>query len=327
MNKEKSKAVLTIATGRPIYIKMAVNLARSFKLWHKGSSIRFTLVTDQKHLIPSDLKDIDVVEIDPGQYGTGFSTKLHLDKFATADCTLFIDADCLCVGSLEPIFNKFAGHSVSVVGKNIDGGDFFGDVRSICAHFGLPHIPCFVGGIYYIEKGSVADRVYASARELEAQYDQLGLVRLRNVPNEEPLMAIAMALHGQSPVKDDGSIKGEPMFYPSKVEVDVFKGTSTLLNLPEDPNHVSHWHWHLREAHPLLVHFHCAYVDHDPYIREAVKLEKVMAGGWPLTLAHAYAVATRTVPHSLMGRGKKALRPVYRKLFGTRRVKKSRRIA
>jgi len=84
-----NKLVLTIATGKSIYIQMAVNLARSFKWWHKNSDIKFAIATDQAYLIPPDLSDILIIELQPNQYGQGFSPKLHLDKISPADNTLF----------------------------------------------------------------------------------------------------------------------------------------------------------------------------------------------------------------------------------------------
>ncbi len=119
-----NKLVLTIATGKSIYIQMAVNLARSFKWWHKNSDIKFAIATDQAYLIPPDLSDILIIELQPNQYGQGFSPKLHLDKISPADNTLFVDADCLCVGSLESVFDRCKGHTVSVIGKTILEGDF-----------------------------------------------------------------------------------------------------------------------------------------------------------------------------------------------------------
>ena len=325
MNNYQSRAVLTLATGKPIYIQMAVNLARSFKWWHKNSSIRFVIATDQKYLIPPDLLDIEIIELQPGQYGYGFSPKLHLDKLAPAAQTLFLDADCLCVGSLKLIFDRFAGRAVSVIGKMIADGDFFGNVREICNKFGVKELPWFVGGLYYLEKGSISTQIYATARKLEPKYDEIGLIRLRGRSNEEPLMAIAMALHGQTSIPDDGSIKAEPMFYPSGVEADVFKGTASFWNRPNDQNYLSTWH--LTEAHPLIVHAHCAYAERDPYTREAIRLQQVMAKGWPIWAASAYAFTTCSAPQAAVRYIKDSLRPMYRKYFGVRPVSKSQRIS
>jgi len=321
---EAQRAVLTIATGKPVYIQMAVNLARSFRHWHKDSSIQFALVTDQKHLIPDDLSDINVIEIEPGSYGKGFSTKLHLDSFAPAEQTLFIDADCLCYGPLEPVFDRFRGRPVSVVGELISDGECWGDVRSFCEQFSLDGISKFVGGIYYLERGEVASQVFATARRLESQYDEIGLRRLRGVPNEEPLVSIAMALHGQKPIPEDGSIKADLMFYPSKVEVDVFRGKASLWNLPGSSRYNPAWP--LRESHPLVVHFNCTFAERGYYAREAVRLYKVLNKGWPLPVADSYAYITQDIPDIMQESLKDLLRPMYRRVLGVRKVKKSNRM-
>lgn len=317
------KAVFTLAIGKSIYVQMAVSLARSFKYWHKNSAIRFFIATDQKHLIPCDLSDIEIIELKSGVLGDGFSPKLHLEQIAPAQQNIFIDADCLCVGSLESVFDNFSGHAVSVIGKIVSTGNFFGDVASVCRRFELNGLPKFVGGLYYLEKGSVSDHIYATARQLEPKYDELGLIRLRGRPNEEPLMAIAMAMYGQTPIPDNGTIKAEPMFYPSGVEADVFQGTASLWNLPSDPNYISTW---LTEAHPIIVHFHCDGTERDPYTREVIKLEKVMAQGWSLWAASVYAFVVASLPQVIIRWLKDTFRPMYRKLFGVRPVAQSLRI-
>ena len=44
----EQRYVLTIATGKKVFVDMAANLARSFLWWHHtGSDIQFQLVTDQ----------------------------------------------------------------------------------------------------------------------------------------------------------------------------------------------------------------------------------------------------------------------------------------
>src|SRR6266851_6927323 len=92
-----SCAVFTIATGKPVYLEMAVALARSFRRWHRGDDIRFFLATDKdRSQLPPDLADLDLIPLKPGQYGAGFTAKLYLDHIAPAERSLFIDADCLC---------------------------------------------------------------------------------------------------------------------------------------------------------------------------------------------------------------------------------------
>src|ERR1051325_8359999 len=93
------RAVFTFATGKPVYLEMACALARSFQLWNRGGDIPFFLATDApSESIPGDLQDLPIIPLRPEQYGIGFSPKLHLDKLAPLDRSLFVDADCLCVG-------------------------------------------------------------------------------------------------------------------------------------------------------------------------------------------------------------------------------------
>jgi hypothetical protein len=316
----RGRAVLTIAVGRPVFVRMAVTLARSFAWWHRSRELRFVIATDQPELVPH-IAGVDVMPLEPGCYGEGFSPKLYLDELAPADCTLLVDADCLCVGSLVPLFERFEGRSVSVIGESIRAGQFFCDVETMRAHFGLASLPWFVGGCYYIERGETARAVYHTARALHDHYDVLGFVRLRGRQNEEPLVAVAMAMHGQTPIPDDGTLKAEPMNYDGGISVDVLGGWSRLWESstasararPSLPF----------EARPRLVHFHADWIERDPYLCEARRLELV-AKGWPAAVAKAITSASAGVRTAMRG-AKNALRPAYRAIFGVRAVRQMAR--
>lgn len=320
-----SRAVITLATGKPLYIEMAVNLARSFKHWHPHREIEFYLATDQRQLIPEDLADIHIIDLQPDQYGKGFSPKIHLDEMAPAQQTLFIDADCLCVGSIVPIFERFQGHAVSVVGSPVSTGEWFGDVAAVCQRFGVPAIPKFNGGLYYLEKGELSDRIYQTARELEPQYDDIGLVRLRNRPNDELLMAISMALHGESAIPEDGTLFTDPFACPGPLKVDVLRGGSTLVNPPAP--HPLHREWYpWQTVHPTIVHFLGHHTTVYPYTREALRLQLTVGKGWPIALSDLWATVVCTIPQMGAMYLKTLLRPLYRQLFGTRAVPLSERV-
>lgn len=312
------RAVLTLATGKPVYIEMAVNLARSFQWWHRHSAIQFVLATDRKDLLPADLQGIQVVELEPGQLGNGFSPKLHLDQLTPARQTLFLDADCLCYGPLEPVFDRFAGHAVSVIGELLTEGEFFGEVAALRQQFQIAALPRFVGGLYYLEAGDTSRQVYETARALEPRYDEIGLVRLRNHANEEPLIAIAMALHGQSPLPDDGSLKAERMSYAHTMQSELLRGLAHLWN-PGFPHPFPTW-VQLTEARPRVVHFNGDYIRQEPYLSEALRLQKVRAEGWPVWAASAYGFAACALPKRTVYHAKDLLRPAFRAVFGTRRV-------
>lgn len=317
--------MLTIATGKQLYIELALNLARSFFWWHPQTDIKFQLVTDQPYLIPADLKaQIQIIEVKPGELGEGFSPKLSLDKLANEGQTLFIDSDCLLFGDLSKVFDSFKGHDVSVVGSYISKGEWFGDIAAICTRFNISALPKFNGGIYYIEKGTTATTVYETARQLERQYDEIGFVRLRNRPNDEVLMALAMQLHHQTPIVEDGTIMSDLQACPGGYFIDVIKGIRWLVNPPlPDARHQSWYPFH--KVSPLVVHFLGYYTQHYPYKREVARLKRALHGdlNFQSNLTISFTI---DYPERFKILLKDTFRSVYHKLFGTRKIKTSDRI-
>lgn len=318
--------VLTIATGKKLYLDMAVTLARSFYLWHHDDRIIFQLVTDfTDDDIAADIKSkIEIIKVKPGELGKGFSPKLHLDKLAGNGQTLFIDSDCLIYKNLTSVFDKFNGQSVSVIGNYISSGDWFGDVAAVCSQFNISHLPKFNGGIYYLENGPVAVKVYQTARELEKKYDEIGFIRLRNRPNDEVLMALAMELNGQKPIPDDGSILAEFVNFRSGIKSDLLKGQVALYNKPGHPLYQENWP--LTVAKPAVVHYLGYYNQKFPYVKESRLLAYLFKNKLPVGLAESIAFFRATLPSKTATAFKTMFRPVYHLLFGARAVKKSERI-
>ncbi|HEY8784034.1 MAG TPA: hypothetical protein VIM16_20565 [Mucilaginibacter sp.] len=322
MNK---RYVLTIATGKKMYVGLAVNLARSFLYWHTNSAIIFQLVTDQPQLVPRDISNkIQVITITPGELGSGFSSKLQLDKLVSEGQTLFIDADCLIFENLDALFNRFKHHAVTVVGSYIADGEWFGDVGAICRQFKVPHLPKFNGGLYYLEKGEKATEVYTAAREIEKRYDEIGFVRLRNRPNDEVIMALAMQLHGQKPVFDDGTIMSDPQACQGGYKIDAISGKRWLVNPPAP--HPLHQSWYpFTRVSPVIVHFLGFYTLHYPYAREVYRLKKVLSN--KLTwYAELVGLLSIEYPSRIKEQLKNLLRPAFYKLLGHRKIKVSERI-
>lgn len=304
---------------------MAVNLARSFILWNKGSGINFYIATDLAVYLPDDIKPYtNIITLKPGEMGKGFSPKLHLDKLAPAGQTLFIDSDCLIYGNLLPVFGQFKGHAVSVIGNYIQEGEWFGDVASICKKFQVNHLPKFNGGIYYIEPGDTAKKVYEKARQLEIQYDEIGFVRLRGRPNDEVLMALAMQLHNQIPVTDDGSILAEFVNFQSGILSDLVNGVAELYNKPGHPGFNKKWH--LTISRPLVVHFLGHHNQVLPYTREVKLLQYIFNNGYGITMARFLTNLRITLPALTTVYFKQLFRPVFRLFVGTRSVKTSERV-
>lgn len=317
--------VLTIATGKKLYVDLAANLARSFLYWHAGSDIIFQLVTDQPELIPGDVYNkIQVITVKANELGLGFSPKLHLDKLVTEGQTLFIDSDCLVYGDLSPVFEKFKDHNVSVVGNYISSGEWFGDVKKICKKFDIKQMPKFNGGLYYLEKGDKATELYKLARRLEAQYDEIGFIRLRNRPNDEVIIALAMAMNNEEPVIDDGNMMSDPLSCQGGFFTDIIKGSAILHNPPKpDPLHQD---WYpFEKVEPLIVHFLGDFTLNYRYRREVYRLKKAI--NYKLSpFNNLKSLMLFEYPGRLQFFLKNTFRATYHRLFGVRKIKESERI-
>lgn len=322
---DRSLNIITLATGKKLYVDMAVNLLRSARLWNKDNNINFYLATDLPQQLPVDvLAYTHIINLQPGELGRGFSPKLHLNKIVPEGKTLFIDSDCLVYGDLLTVFEQFKGHPVAVLGKHVTDGEWFGDIAAVCRQFSIPHLPKFNGGIYYLEKGPQAAQVYATARSLEEKYDEIGFVRLRGRPNDEVLMALAMQLHKQQPVEDDGSIMAEFVNFKSGIKSDIFKGTVELYNNPGHPDYQKNWP--LTIAKPVIVHFLGHYNQILPYTAEVKKLKYISVNHYTRLSANLLSYIQLTLPANVIKSAKYLFRPVYRMLIGTRAVKPSERI-
>jgi hypothetical protein len=313
------RAVLTVATGKPAYWAMAVELARSFEYWNRDNDIGFFVLTDLDEPVPPALRRLRKIAVPRGSLGNGFSAKLHLDRFAPAEQTLFIDADCLCVKPLDFVFDRFAGRAVSVVGGTIAQGEWFGDVTRTCREAQVAALPKFNGGIYYLEPGAKASAVYERARALLPHYDALGLVRLRGSANDELLMAIAMAQENCWGIQEDGSVMGEFLSTPKVIALDTVRGRCILDNPPPpDPRHRA-W-FALPRVRPAVVHFLGNHVSDWLYRSEVLRLRLVVDYRVPPVMASAAGSVFRW-PHQITDAAKDALRPALHATFGPRKVR------
>lgn len=307
------RAVLTIASGKFLYLEMAFHLARSFGRWHRNSDISFNLVTDVEVPTPADLSFIRRIQKKPQELAQGFSSKLYLDQLAPAVKTLFIDSDCLCLRNLDEVFRRFSGRAVSVVGELKKDGEWFGDIRSRCQQYKVPAVPVFVGAVYYLERGETASRVFETARKIEQEYDKGGFIRLRGVPNEEPLISVGMAKEGCEPVPDDGGIKVDAMFW-KKAEMSLLRGESKVT-FPER-----------RQACPALLHFNCSFSEKPPYTNGVLSLKLASLYRWPRLPAEIAGTLVCLLPFLLRQMLLDIFRPLYRRIFGFRQIKKSQRM-
>lgn len=316
-----NNAVLTLALGKPFYFELACNLARSFRLWHSDNRIKFTLVTDTTESLPSDLVWCELVRVEPAAYGTAFTPKLSLDLLATAERTIFIDADCLIYEPLDRMFTKFAGRPVATVGSQTCDGEWWGDVAALCRQLNVTSIPKFNGGIYYLERGEVTTSVYRCARELVRRYDELGLVRFRGHPTDELVMASAMSLHGLTAVPDDGTFMWPDLpVHPEAIKVNVFAGRRRIRSFATWDDPVFQPRYPIALSSPTVVHFHGCHALEYPYRAEAARLA-LAARHIPRWFANLAAIAGVEIPGWAVNKIKQFLRPFYHLVFSARPVR------
>jgi hypothetical protein len=215
------------------------------------------------------------------------------------------------------LFGLLKGQPVGVFGVSKAEGEMFGDVRSVCERMRVSSLPHFNGGLYYIEKGSCSDAVYARARELEPFYDDIGLVRLRGQPNDEILMSISLAEHGILPVLNSGEYYSDFQWWPIVEHLNIIRSLSSMRN-PE-PGHPLHQSsFPAGNANAAVVHFLGHHVESALYSQEVMALK--LAAKIPFA-----DVAARLffLPRHGVDSLKNLMRPVFRKTFGTRRIKSS----
>ena len=106
------EGLLTIAYGRPKYIKMARALALSYRRFNPGRP--FAVVTDEAnaHTLRQYFDDVLIAK---PEYGPGVVQKLHADLYSTFAMTLFVDSDCLFYKHPDELWDLYA-HGASVYG-------------------------------------------------------------------------------------------------------------------------------------------------------------------------------------------------------------------
>ena len=260
------RGVITLGFGRAKYIEMAKTLARSLELHSPDISRAIvTDCTDDSELL--ELFDV-VIGYDQG-FGSNVRQKLFLDKYSPFSKTLFIDCDCIVSSAIDFIFGELDGVEFTVPGEDfLEMGqkDPFVDVDFVLKHYGFASIPNFNGGLYYFENGGISTKVFESAREILGQSQELGLFDFRgDGPCDEPIMAIAMKLHGLEMFQDDGRMMRTPIGLRGPLDIDAISGKNTFQKRS-------------KVVSPAVIHFAAQWNEHPLYYREANRLKSIAAG-------------------------------------------------
>lgn len=118
-----ARGYLTLAAGRPEYLEMAVDMALSLR---EHTDLPTGIVCDAA-LAPSACGRyravFDAVTILPARFDRGRVRKYGVAEACPFEEAVFIDADCLVLGPLDPLFESLAHGPMAMLGQQLTTRD------------------------------------------------------------------------------------------------------------------------------------------------------------------------------------------------------------
>ncbi len=246
---------------------MAAALARSTRL--HNPDLPLAVITDHPD-DPQLIDNFDLLVPFDESFGAGVEQKLSLDRYSPFDHTLFIDADCLVVRDLDPVFRLMGIEPFGCVGFPVVDGYYWSEVEDLMEHFSVPYIGRFNAGLMLFA-GDDGRAVFETARRLVKEFGVDGLPTYRGAPHDEVPLSAALGHLGIVPIYDDGKVMRAPEPLESRLTVDVLAGTGRFRTK-------NIW------VEPAVVHF--AYLYHGKGLRGSIyQREMKRALGEPTSLS------------------------------------------
>ena len=278
-----NRSVITFANNNLNYAKFALNCAQSILLFN---DIKVFIVSNLSFDIPQSFQNnIFIVKCKEEHAQLGIEGKLYINEYLQTEETLFIDSDCLCYSSLNPIFTICNGMDVSVVGKSVPLESFWGDERAIAIRdeFGINETLLFNGAFYYLKNTIVTEKIFKKARKLAENYEHWGFGRLKNNwKNEENLLSMAMAEEKQKPIADDGRFMTDLVTDQRPAVLNILKGKLRLRNSPYPS--IKNRPSYPPTFSPIILHFGGNNLNSYPYASQRILL-KLNRSGLPVFLS------------------------------------------
>lgn len=214
-----TRGFVTIATGKENYYKAAQTLMLSYKQ-NSRSPLPFALICDNENQYTTEFDDVVLLLNATRTY----LDKIELLKISPYDETIFIDSDCIAFGDLNHYWNYFENATDfscfgSVLSMDAQNGWFWKDSIGSYAEQ-ISFIPSFHGGIYFIRKGQLCNKIYDTCMEIKANWYKYRFASFQS-PADEPILALAMTVHNCRPVEQNGECFA---FIPrKKVSVNYYK--------------------------------------------------------------------------------------------------------
>ena len=216
MTPDAEKGVLVYSHGHRRYADQAIALACSIRL--HNPTLPLAVVTDQNPAWFGAY--FDFVITDDFSDWPGMLAKMHAYDASPFERTLCLDSDMLVFVDLAPVFAHFAGYTFTVVEEAIRPNKWFRSMEPV--RQALPNLGAlaFAGALYYWERCSATQELFARARNWRLRYEELDIKRYGPYEMEEVLFALAMyedGLGATSAVVDDLCIS---LMWPHEMQVE-----------------------------------------------------------------------------------------------------------
>lgn len=191
----------TIATGSYEYSQLAYNLLMSYRRF-ASKNYPFVVFTDQSNELLESFDQVIIID----QSQKSFVDKLLIFELCPFEETIFIDADSLAYGDLTRYFDYFEkADDVSCMGKVFEADSISGWFRKADVepyYYGIEYTVGLHGGIYFVRNTENVKAFYKTCRDIEKNYKKI-FFRFKYLiePADEPIVALAMALHKFKPIE------------------------------------------------------------------------------------------------------------------------------
>lgn len=236
-----TKGFITIATGKEEYYQLAQNLLRSYR-YFCSNPLPFTVLCDRENEYTSNFDDVIIYK---NGATNSYLDKLSLGEYLPYDENIFIDADCLAFGDLNPIFDYFQkADDFSCFGRVLPLDDKTGWFEYENLGDLKPQVTYVVGlhgGIYYMRKSEITQRIFSDARAFVPDYPKFKFKGKFDTPGDEPLVALSMAVNKCKPVPFERKAICCYWEYIGDMNIDITRGKAMVEKKTAGETVLLHW--------------------------------------------------------------------------------------
>lgn len=195
-----TKGFVTIATGKEQYYEIARNLLLSYR-FATENPLPFALLCDNENEYTKDFDDVRIFSNPTRSY----LDKLNIFELLPYDINIFIDADCLCFGDINRLFDIFEkADDFCCYGRVLPLDDKTGwfeyDNLNEDLQKQINYVVGLHGGIYYIRKTEKSKKVLDDAKAFCQNYSDYKFKGKFETPGDEPVIALSMAVNKCKPI-------------------------------------------------------------------------------------------------------------------------------